>query len=140
MPSANEQAIEDIDAERQNRLVKWTVVAREFNITPQHLLRIRQGKSPITRDVAVAIDRFLGRERGTTWQLLQAPAADDESAGAEPTDERLAEMTNRQIAELAIKYQNERGPEARRNFLQRAKAARDRAVDTLVAESSDASV
>lgn len=161
MSGAHDQLIEAITAKRQDRLIKWNAVARELGMTEGHLRKIRNGDVRITADVAAAIDRFLGRERGVTWAMLAGPSHGDLrpenilippdsrqwgdsdhpvliDAGKvhdDPTDEQLAEMTNREIAELAIRYQTERGPDARRELLRRAKSARDEALDTLVAET-----
>jgi len=137
MTTPHDALIEAITATRQDRLIKWTVVARELGITEGHLRKIRNGDVPITSDVAVAIDKFLGLDRGTTWRRLDA-AAEVPAGDVEPTDEQLAEMTNRDIAELAIRYQNERGADARRDLLRRAKVARDNALDTLMAETAEA--
>jgi hypothetical protein len=148
--------IDEITATRQDRLIKWKAVAAELGVTEGHLWKIRKGHVPITQDVAVAIDRFLGHARGTTWRLVvdEAGAEVDQLTGEkpgtnarrmleavpmEPADDELAEMTHRELAELAIQYQNERGPDARRAFLQRAKVARDKALDTLIAETAEAS-
>ncbi len=168
MDGQREHLVNQLDAERLDRGIKWTAVAGELNISPQHLLRIRKGAAPVSADVAAAMDKFLRRDRGVTWKLMAEPAHEQSPshrdlaehnvlvhlfndlappyrvidrdfvtvAEGEPTDEQLAEMTNRQIAELAIRVQNERGPDARRELLQRAKAARDRALDDLLAESS----
>ncbi|ATY11600.1 hypothetical protein CU254_14880 [Amycolatopsis sp. AA4] len=84
MDDFHAQLIEDLGNKRMDRYLKWTHVARELNITPQHLLRIRQGKVPITEDVAARFDVFLERPRGDTWNRLQRVSrsnADDSEAG-----------------------------------------------------------
>ena len=76
MPTEPHEVVaDDLNRERLKRRLKWNAVAAALGITPQHLLRIRQGQSPISDDVAAAIDEFLHRPLGRTQELLTHPPA-----------------------------------------------------------------
>lgn len=126
----HERLADELDLERQDRVVKWTFVARELNMSPQHLLRIRQGKVPITRDVAAAIDKFLGRDRGYAWSIIASgtPLPSEVPARREWSAEQRARwktMSGIEIVDEARRIGETDGRDARIEYLEAALAAQD---------------
>ena len=122
-PPDLKRVVAELTEKRQDKLLKWTAVAQQLGITPQHLLRIRNGDSPISEDVAAAIDRFLDRPRGYTWKLLGRGGAP-----LDPTDEELAAMTVDEAKAYIIRVGKARGVEAAKQARLRIQEAWDRAL------------
>lgn len=101
----HEQVAEALNSQRQRRRLKWNAVAKALGITPQHLLRIRQGTARITDDVAVAIDDFLNREPGHTRSITST----SEQGIASPTSDQIIAMTARELAAHYVHLDNESG-------------------------------
>ncbi|MCG3757397.1 helix-turn-helix transcriptional regulator [Amycolatopsis sp. Poz14] len=146
-----EHLIGQLNTERLDRGMKWTGVAGELHISPQHLLRIRRGQSPISEEVAAAIDRFLRRAVGTTARQTAGAEVDTflrQPAGTgfrqlmtgnppDATDEELAGMSPREIARLAVWHGKAHGDEARQKLLQRAVDIHRKTLDTLASQVAE---
>ena len=64
-PADRDQLDQWMNARRLALRMKWTEVAQKADMTPQNLLRIRQGTIGITWDAADGIERALRWERGS---------------------------------------------------------------------------
>jgi transcriptional regulator with XRE-family HTH domain len=125
MKPVHEQIADELNDRRLDLLIKWTEVARRLNTSVQHLLRIRQGISPITEDMAAAIDTFLGRPRGETWRRVggvqQSPTQPLDAELEPPHEwsvearEKLRTMSTPEIIDYINRVYRENGEaEARR--------------------------
>jgi transcriptional regulator with XRE-family HTH domain len=76
MDHVREQLAEEMNERRRQLRMKWTEVARGAGMTPQNLLRIRNGEISVTDDAADGLDHALQWERDSVHEIL---------AGGKPT-------------------------------------------------------
>lgn len=70
MEPEREQLAGEMEARRRELRVNWTEVARRAGMSPQNLLRIRNGEISVTDDAADGIDEALYWEQGSVAAVL----------------------------------------------------------------------
>ncbi|MFI6304338.1 hypothetical protein ACIBCH_20905 [Amycolatopsis thailandensis] len=132
-----------LNRQRQDKIVKWVDVARALKITPQHLSRIRKRESPISEDVAYAMDKFLEREPGTTWLTVQSmPAVSNSTRSISPEwsaaqRAKWRTMTPAEIVAEGKRVETKFGVEGRLAYLEAAHHERAKRTAADSASSKD---
>lgn len=70
MDRLRQQLAEEMNERRRQLRMKWTEVARRAGMTPQNLLRIRNGEISVTDDAADGLDHALLWQRDSVHQIL----------------------------------------------------------------------
>jgi hypothetical protein len=131
-PAARQELERRMEERRAYLGLRWREVADLAKLTTEGIRGVRKGPSEIPAYTRRAIERALEWERGEVDRILgQGVLAHD------PSDEEIAAMTSRQLAEYALHVEKTRGAEARRDWLQHAYSVWQNAVDTLVSEYSE---
>lgn len=66
---------EEMEGRRRQLRVKWTEVAKRAGMSPQNLLRIRNGEISVTDDAADGIDEALYWKHGSVQAILNGGSA-----------------------------------------------------------------
>ena len=110
----------EMAARREQLRLNWTKVAQLAGMTPQNLLRIRNGEIAVTDDAANGIERALQWSEGSVQQILEghdAKERDPEPMRVQPsrgtlTRAQIARMSKGQISDIAEMIRETVGKEA----------------------------
>lgn len=91
MDHVRAQLAEEMNERRRQLRMKWTEIARRAGMTPQNLLRIRNGEISVTDDAADGLDHALQWERDSVHEIL---------AGRKPVPLDIPRPSRRQRAPL----------------------------------------